>query len=230
MNRRFYLLSLVLFLNACAGIKGQTVSMEDLDQTAVRVHQSGLSDLEKQEFDEAKTRADNGEYDVTNKTVGQIIGDQAAYDADERAQAEKQARLQAEARARHQAQVDSLRQALTVALVDKGFQPADYSNFEYEEYITIQLALKNNSTRSIRAVKGTLNFQTPLGDSIYQSNFEDNDTIAAGTTSLWHGEMRYNKFDEGLDNLRGAKLQNIKLDWQPKEILFTDGGRLVVTE
>jgi hypothetical protein len=54
----------VSLLYACSSIRGQTVTMEDLDQLSVRVHQSNLSDREKQEFDEVKVRANNGEYAV----------------------------------------------------------------------------------------------------------------------------------------------------------------------
>lgn len=204
--------------------------MENLDQTAVQVHQSHLSDQEKQEFDEAKSRADDGDYDVTNKTVGQIIDDQAAFDADQRAQAEKQARLAAEARARHNAQIAALRGALTVALVDKGFQPEDWENGQYNSYITVELALRNNSKKTIRAIRGTLGFDTLLGDPIYKNNLEDSDPIAPGKTQDWNGSVKYNQFDDSLTQLRNASLANVKLDWEPQKILFTDGTTLEVSQ
>ena len=228
--RRQATLLFVALLCACSDVKGQPVTMEDLDQTAVRVHQSRLSDKEKQQFDEIRARADNGDYDVTNKTVGQMIADQAAFDADKKAQAEKEARVAAEARARHNAQVTALKNALTVALVDKGYHPADYANFEYESYVTMQLALRNNSSKSIRAVKGSLDFQTPLGDSIYESAFEDSDTIPPRHTETWAGSIKYNQFNDALTRFRNADLRNIRLNWQPKEILFTDGSRLRVSD
>jgi hypothetical protein len=228
--RRFWVLSFVVSLCACSDIKGQQVTMEDLEQTAVRVHQSRLTDKEKQEFDEIRTRADSGDYDVTNKTIGQLINDQAAYDADQKTQAEKQARLAAEARTRHNAQVTALRNALTVALVDKGYRAADYSNFEYQSYVTLRLALRNNARKSIRAVKGALDFETPLGDSIYQTEFEDADSIPAGRSELWTGSVKYNQFNDALTRFRDADLRNVRLNWQPKEILFTDGSRLQVTD
>jgi hypothetical protein len=230
MIRRWLTLILAGSLVSCAGVKGAPVTMETLDQVAVQVHQSHLSDTEKQEFDEAKSRADDGDYDVTNKTVGQMIADQAAYDADQRAQAEKAAALAAQARARHNAQVSALRHALTVALVNKGFEPADYENFEYQSHITIELALRNNTRKTIRAIQGSLNFETPLGDSLYQTNFEESDAIAPGSSITWDGSTNYNEFDNDQVRLRNADLQNIKLDWEPKTILFTDGSRLEVTE
>lgn len=230
MRRTICMFAAVVLLSGCSGIRGTAVTMEDLDQIAVQVHQSHLGDAEKQQFDEAKSRADNGEYDVTNKTVGQMIADQAAYDADQKAQAEKQARLAAEARARHDAQVSALRHALTIALVDKGYRPADYENFEYESYITLQLAMHNNGTKTIRAVNGSLDFENPLGDSIYSTSFEDTDNIAPGKTIEWDGSTKYNQFDDSLTRFRDASLHDMKLVWEPKEILYTDGSRLEVTE
>jgi len=203
--------------------------METLDQTAVQVHQSSLSDPEKKAFDELSARANSGDYDLTNKTVGTLITDQLAYDADQKAQADKQAKLEADARARHDAQVNALRSALTVGLVSKGFRPADYENSVYQSYVTLELALRNNSGKTIRAVKGTMAFETPLGDSIYQSQFEDSDAIVPHHTEVWDGSIDYNQFNDAITHFRDADLHNVRLDWKPQVILFTDGSKLEVT-
>jgi tellurite resistance protein len=104
--------------------------MESLDQLAVTVHQTAqLSDAEKRAFDEVKSRADNGEYDVTGKTIRQLITDQQAFDTDQRAQEERAAKLASDLRAQHEEQVRALRTAVTVVLLDKGFRDADTDNF-----------------------------------------------------------------------------------------------------
>lgn len=204
--------------------------MESLDQMAVQVHNSGLSDDEKHAFDEVKDRAQTGDYDVTGKTVGQLIGDQLAYDADQKAQAAKAAALAEQIRERHEAQVRALKNALTIAMVGKGFQPADWSNFEYDSFITMEFALHNNSQKTIRAVKGTTIFRNSLGDQIYSTHLEYEQPIQPGHTDLYDGTLKYNEYDSSLSSLKDADSKNVHLDWQPQLIIFTDGSRLEVTQ
>jgi hypothetical protein len=213
---------------SCAGIKGAQVTAEGLDQTAVQVHQSNISDQDKAAFDEVKARADNGEYDVTGKTVGQIISDQEAYDADQKAQRDKAAALAAQIKQRHDDSVRALESVLTVALVDKGFHEADVMNGDYQDQITFELAFRNNGSKSIRAVKGTLGFRNLLGDMIYSANFEHSVDIAPGQIASWSGSLDFNQFDNSLVQLREAQIHNIRLDWEPEEILFSGGNRMEV--
>ena len=230
MSTRFAVLFLIAIV-ACSNVKNTSVTMESLDQLAVTVHRSTqLSDPEKQAFDEVKSRADNGEYDVTGKTIIQLIADQQAYDADKKAQEEKAAKLASDLRARHEERVRELREAVTIVLIDKGFRSANTEAFEYDSFITFDLVLKNNTKKSVRAVKGTLAFDTPLGDEIYTSNYEDDDSIPATHATEWQGTIKYNQFNDSQVRLRNTDLHNIKLDWQPKLILFTDGSRLEVSQ
>ena len=231
-SRRFVtaLLAIVLltFLAGCAGVKGTQVTSEGLDQTAVQVHQSGLSDEDKAAFDEIKARADDGEYDVTGKTVGQLISDQEAYDADQKAQREKAAALAAQIKQRHDDSVHALQRTLTVALVDKGYHDADVMNGDYQDSITFELAFRNNGSKPIRAVKGTLDFKNLLGDMIYSANFEHSIDIAPGQSISWDGSLDFNQYEDSLVQLRDAQLRNIRLDWEPEEVLFSDGTRMEI--
>ena len=224
------LLAIVLltFLAGCAGVKGTQVTSEGLDQTAVQVHQSGLSDQDKTAFDEIKARADDGEYDVTGKTVGQLISDQEAYDADQKAQREKAAALAAQIKQRHDDSVHALQRTLTVALVDKGYHDADVMNGDYQDSITFELAFRNNGSKPIRAVKGTLDFKNLLGDMIYSANFEHSIDIAPGQSISWDGSLDFNQYEDSLVQLRDAQLRNIRLDWEPEEVLFSDGTRMEI--
>lgn len=212
----------------CAGIKGTQVTSEELDQIAVRVHQSNLNDQDKTAFDEIKVRADNGEYDVTGKTVGQLISDQEAYDADQKAQREKAAALAAQVKQRHNNSVHALQRVLTVALVDKEFHSADIMNGDYQDLITFELAFRNNGSKLIRAVKGTLGFKNLLGDMIYSAQFEHSIDVAPGQSISWAGSLDFNQYNDSLVQLRDTSLRNIRIDWQPEEILFSDGTKMEV--
>ena len=194
----------------------------------MQVHQSGLSDQDKTAFDEIKARADDGEYDVTGKTVGQLISDQEAYDADQKAQREKAAALAAQIKQRHDDSVHALQRTLTVALVDKGYHDADVMNGDYQDSITFELAFRNNGSKPIRAVKGTLDFKNLLGDMIYSANFEHSIDIAPGQSISWDGSLDFNQYEDSLVQLRDAQLRNIRLDWEPEEVLFSDGTRMEI--
>ena len=216
-------------LSGCSGIKGSQVTTETLDQVAVQVHQSNLSDADKSAFDEIKARADNGEYDVTGKTVGQLISDQEAYDADQQAQHDKAVALAAQIKQQHDASVRSLRDALTVALISKGFHNADIMSGDYQDAITFELAFRNNSNKAIRATKGTLDFRNLLGDSIYSAAFEPELSIAPGHSVLFDGSIDFSPYDSSLVALRDASFASIRLDWEPSVILFGDGSKMMVS-
>jgi hypothetical protein len=227
----YFALALALLpLGGCAGVKGDVVTMESLDQDAVHVHQSGLNTTDQHAFDEAKTRAESGEYDVTNKTIGDMITDQEAYDADQKAQADKAQHLADQLRAQHDAQVKALKDALTVAFVQKDFQDTDFESGSYQALILVKFALHNNTTKTIRAVKGRTTFRTTLGDQIYTTNFEYEEPIGPGKTVGYNGSVDYNQFDDALTRFKNADINNVKLDWEPHTILFVDGSKLEVTQ
>jgi hypothetical protein len=218
------------FCVACSGVKGVQVTSEGLDQTAVQVHQSNLSDQDKTAFDEVKARADNGEYDVTGKTVGTLISDQEAYDADQKAQREKAATLAAQVKQRHDDSLRALQHVITVALVDKSYHVADVMNGDYQDLITFELAFRNNGSKAIRAVKGTLGFKNLLGDIIYSANFEHSIDVAPGQSISWDGTLDFNQYNDALVQLRDAQLRNIRLDWEPEQILFSDGTKMEIVK
>ena len=228
LSVRLLPLALMAVCVGCAGIKGAQVTAEGLDQIAVQVHQSNLSDQDKTAFDELKARADNGEYDVTGKNVGQIISDQEAYDADQKAQRDKAAALAAQIKQRHNDSVHALQHVLTVALVDKGYHDADVMNGDYQDLITFELAFRNNGSKPIRAVKGNLGFRNLLGDMIHSANFEHAIDIAPGQSIGWDGTLDFNQYDDSLVQLRDAQVHNIRLDWEPEQILFSDGTKMEV--
>lgn len=223
--RCFVALPLALLVS-CAGIKGEQLTAESLDQVAVAVHQSSLSDHEKALFDEMKARADNGEYDVTGKSVGQAIADQGAYDADQQAQEQKQQALAAAARERHDKSIAAMRSVLVVALVQKSFHDADFENGEYQSTIQCEFAFRNTGAKTIKAVKGTADFDNLLGDRIYSTGIEQAITVPPGQMVTWIGSIDFSEFDQSLVTLRNTDMPQLRFHFIPSTVLFTDGTRL----
>jgi hypothetical protein len=185
-----------------------------------------MPDNDKALFSRANARADSGDYDVTDKTVSTIIADQRAYEADQQAQADAQRKLADDIRAKRDARNRQLKAALTVAFVDKGFQPADTDNGDFNSYITIELAMKNTSSKTIRSMAGLLHFQNTLGRDIDVVPMTYEHPMRAGARVDWPGTIKYNQFDNGDVALKEADFSNVRLMWEPKTILFTDGSRL----
>lgn len=212
---------------ACAPSLQQTkVTNETRPDVATSVAHSGLTADEKRWFAEANTRAEMGDYDVTDKTVSTIIGDQRTYDADKLAQEQAQRKLAEEGRARRQARTRELDSVLTIALVDKGFQDADAMNGEYNSYVTFVLVLKNRTNRPIRSFEGKIHFENTLGNDVDVISLTYEHLMGPNARVDWNGTVRFNQFDRGDVALREARIENLHLRWEPKAILFADGTRL----
>jgi hypothetical protein len=115
---------------------------------------------------------------------------------------------------------------LTVNLTDKGFVPADPQNSKFFAYITVAVIITNNTSKDIRAFKGTMVFKTILGTDIHKVGFEYDQPLSAGKSATYKAAMKYNEFRERDVRLLNTNLADIKFDFVPVAILFTDGTHL----
>lgn len=211
---------------ACSNISAEKVTSETRTTVATRVVGSSLSAEDKAAFAAANVRAENGDYDVTDKTVSQIIVDERAFDAQKASEEAQAARLVAEARAKKVARDRELRSALSVGLVSKGFHEADYMNQEYQSKILITFVLKNLTKKGIRSIKGMTHFENSVGDDIRAVSFVYEDGLGPNETATYDGTLDFNQFDQSAVRLREADLRNVHLRWEPQVIIFQDGSRL----
>jgi hypothetical protein len=75
-------------------------------------------------------------------------------------------------------------------------------------------------------MSGVLHFQNTLGQDIDDISMTYEHPIAPNSRVDWTGSSKYNEFDSTDVDLKDADLANIRLKWEPKVILFTDGSRL----
>ena len=163
---------------------------------------------------------------LQTRPVQEIIDDQSKFEADVKAKADEERRLVDEARAKRAALVKRLTSALVVVLVDKGYEPEDTENFEYQSYITNELIFKNTGTKPIRSFEGTLHFTDTLGNDIVKSDLTYEQPIGVNRSVNYDGRMKFNEYNDADVHLRDASLANVRLKWEPRVILFTDGTRI----
>ncbi|VIO73312.1 hypothetical protein CI1B_49170 [Bradyrhizobium ivorense] len=116
-----------------------------------------------------------------------------------------------------------------VSLTRKGFKNSDPTNRDFEDDITFSLVIENIGQRNIRAFDGTLTFTDLLDNEIYSSLLAINEPVAAGTTLVWNGRLKYNQFMDAHQRLRSASFENLKIKFIPRKLLFADGSMEQIT-
>ncbi len=109
-----------------------------------------------------------------------------------------------------------------VELRAKTFREADYRE-GIQDAITIRVAFHNLSGKDIRAFDGVLGFTDLLDNDILSAKLAISSSVAANATFDWTGEINYNPFMDSHQNLRNEELDNLKIHFWPRKILFADG-------
>jgi hypothetical protein len=98
---------------------------------------------------------------------------------------------------------------------------------EKSKKITLKCGLKNLSKKEVHAVRGTLRFSTYFGDLIADLSVETVAAIPPGETLAvqWTvGPERMSK--TAFETLQKTKLDQLKINWIPSVIAFSDGSML----
>lgn len=140
----------------------------------------------------------------------------------EKAEAAKQEKLAKEIQEKEDAEKARLRQVVTMALVEKSFVGSDPMSGRYQDYITLKVAIENNSDKDVKALKGVLIFKDIFGDEIIEVNFKYDEGIKALSRTTWEGGIDYNQFNDSHQRLRDIELKNLSLQWEPQTIIFED--------
>ncbi|MBF0476586.1 MAG: hypothetical protein HQK59_12310 [Deltaproteobacteria bacterium] len=108
-----------------------------------------------------------------------------------------------------------------VTLQKKAFREADFPHSQAA--IIFSIFINNLTGSDVRAFDGVLTFTDPLDNKIFSSNLVISNPIAADATMEWAGQIEYNQFMSSHQKLRNEKLSNLKVNFRPKKILFTEG-------
>jgi ribosomal protein L37AE/L43A len=112
---------------------------------------------------------------------------------------------------------------VTATLLSKGFEPSNPSARQYDDFITFKLNFKNTEARDIRAFEGVVQFMDLLDNELLSANVAINDPIQGLAQMDWPGQIDYNQFRDSHKRLRSAEFGNIKLKFNLRKVLYTDG-------
>jgi hypothetical protein len=82
---------------------------------------------------------------------------------------------------------------------------------EFDDYITIQLLIKNMGSKNIRAFDGILHFADLLDNKILASILAINEPVTVGGQTTWQGQPKYNQFRDADQRLYSTAQQNLKI-------------------
>lgn len=236
MKRTFTLLALATILSACSrSDRSMVYSESNKEQVTKAVAESKtLSPEEKGLFagylarvaiqaspfgflvaKGGKTASPNG------KSVQQILDEQRAWIAEEKKGEEGTRHLAAEAKAREEAKVSALRRVVSVApFAVKAVERSFMDGFE------MKVTCENTSDREVRAFDGRLILRDVLGEELADIQVKEIRALKAGekrTLTVSGALMAHPK-------MRDKVLDDLKSEWKPLTVLFSDGTRLDAEE
>ena len=160
----------------------------------------------------------------TGKTIGQMIEEQRQFAADAKIRQEEEKRRADAARAEAEKQRKKLVDALVVTVYDKGTTTSEFSGDV--DNMTFKLVFQNKSAKDIKGFKGGLVVRDMFGAVVKKLAVEEEEVLAAGKSKRTESAYHYNQFMNEDAKIVQAKFADLKFEWEPGIILFTDGTSL----
>lgn len=111
-------------------------------------------------------------------------------------------------------------QPLLVTLLDKRMETVGYS-----DVISLDLEIKNNLDRDVKAFIGTVTFYDLFDREIMPVTITYEDGVAAGGTATWEGSIDYNQFMDTHQRLGAIELENVSMVSEIEQVVFSDGTK-----
>ena len=160
---------------------------------------------------------------LVGKTYSELVKQSDDYEAQMKAKEEEEKRLAEEEKKRRKEIALKISESLTFALTKKGF--AEYS---YQEYITYTFTFKNKTDRDIAGVKGTVTFYDMFDEKIRGLDLSYDKGIKAGKTINYKAQTSFNQFLSEDKKLNNTELSKIKVTWEPEQLIFSDGEKILL--
>jgi len=159
--------------------------------------------------------------DLSKMTYGEILEDGKAWKAEQDLKEAEEKALQERAASEEASRISRLKNAVIVTCFNKGFIEGDY-----DDYISYGFAIKNKTTKDIRAIKGSLLFTDLFDEEINTIRLTYDTPIKAGVTANWNATTDYNRFMDKDVSLKNKDLNDLKVIWKPEKVIFMDGTTL----
>ena len=222
MKKVIYFILAASILFACSNPMNQEFNKEEWLIDMQKIRKEGKADTTQLELLAGYIMSSAfQEIPLEGKTYGELLAEAEVKEAEREAEKERQRKLEEEARLEKEARMKELKSAVEVGLVDKG-----YVELRYDKYITYDFVFQNNSDKDIRGFTGTLVFNDIFGETIKRIGISYDDGITAGEKINYEATTDYNRYSDSDSKLKSKDLEDIVLEWEPEQVIFTDGSKL----
>jgi len=114
---------------------------------------------------------------------------------------------------------------VTLEIIKKGFDPADYYSGSYQDQITMSLKFNNTTDKNIKGVEGIIAFYDIFDNKISETTVRYDEGIPAHGSKVWEAAKKYNQFIDEDVKLKNTELKNLKYKWTVSTIVYEDGSK-----
>lgn len=147
-------------------------------------------------------------------------------------QAEEEA-LKAKVIAERKTVSDKILASVVVAVTDKKVLPKNYDVGRYEEMLILHYAVENKSDKTIRQLKGRINFFDATGDKVGDLRVDFDEPIASGKTlkTTTGRGWKLNPFlNNDINKIAARDFNTMKANFEAEAIAFEGGEVLKAPE
>ncbi len=233
MKKLFLPILLSAFIIGCSNPKDEVLP-PNLNESDMKVLAEKVKSLNEEDkvlltqylMRSEMSKAFGGAGASTGTTVGEAIENQKQWVVEQKAEEQAKTERAAKLKAEKDAKTAEFEKAVSVTVFDKNLVKTNLQSF-----ITLDVDIKNNSTKEIAGLKGIVRFFDKFGDLIISFRFGD-DTLnipegdSLESTFTWG----YNEFMDGDNKFVNTSLEGMKYKFEPEQILFKDGTKLDMPE
>jgi hypothetical protein len=137
-------------------------------------------------------------------------------------------KLAAEAKKKEAEKIAKMNSASVVSIYGYNFHKADSNNFEFQDYHIFKYAVKNKSSKEIKAIKFHFNIYNSLGDELgkgYEMSLTD-DRIQPNSTFQNSMMFEANSYNSDDNRIASSNFEDLKFEIVVDKIVFSDGTTL----
>lgn len=139
---------------------------------------------------------------------------------------EREEKLKAETEAERAAAEKLINEAVTVTFIRTWIDKADYRSGSYSDYQNFRVAVKNESDKDIKGVRGEVVFYDLFDSERGSVIFTIQQNIKPGATYTWTGGRDYNEFMDEHKKIASLEVGKFTTKFVPRSILFADGKKV----
>lgn len=229
-----YLFFAIFSLTSCNNIIDKKVSIETAKDDIKEIKEKYKDEYTEADFDA-----------LSNKLVGNVFGTFLTKGEDaakgvkfektykeylEEAKKERleKEKLAVEAKKKEAEKIAKMNAATVVSIYGYNFHKADSNNYEFQDYHVFKYAVKNKSSKEIKAVKFHFNIYNSLGDELgkgYEMSLTD-DRIQPNSTYQNNMMFDANSYSSDDNKLASSNFEDLKIEIVVDKIVFSDGTTL----